>query len=129
MDENCVVGKTSKHKKPSAIVTSFRNSETGTSRTSSFTESSAPESGISSFPLSQIRAMVNVDFDAGRLQRTLKKAIGAINNFDWTGLRLAHRVPCAAGVNFTKRLNCSYRLRQRGQSIHDSSPRDSSDMA
>ena len=114
---------------PLTIVTSFGNSGTGTSRTSSFTESSAPESWISSFPLSQIRAMVNVDFDAGRLQRALKKALGAINNFDWTGLRLAHRVPCTAGVNLTKRLNCSYRLRQRGQSIHDSSPRDSSDMA
>jgi hypothetical protein len=40
--------------------------------------------------------MVNVDFDARRFQRALKKAIGAINNFDWTGLRLAHRVPCTA---------------------------------
>jgi hypothetical protein len=42
MDENCVVGGTRKHKKPSTIVTSFGNSWTGTPRTSSFTESDAP---------------------------------------------------------------------------------------
>lgn len=86
------------------------------------------QSILSDFILSRAAAMANADFDAGRLQRVLKKAIGAIAILIGQGCSL--RIESAArqvvlAVSFAKRSN---RLRHWGQSIHDS-PRDSADVA
>src|ERR1700737_3737543 len=98
--------RTSNHRKPSNIVTPFGNSGSALPLTES------PKS----------------DFDAGRLQSTLKKAIAAINNFDWTGLRPGNRVPCTAAPTHEE-LELHSIACDLGVMVDDGSTRDNSDMA